>query len=87
MFEIAHTPAGALDVRAGWTTWALEGQAMIADRLKTLDVAAAQAFDPADKKMIDSLVIESFGSFEAANEVVVSVVRQGYFGGWVWFGG
>jgi hypothetical protein len=77
-YELAHTPKGRLRVRAGWSDWNYRGQQEIRQGIDSLDMSTAQAFDQADKQMIDELVVESFGSFDKANDVVRASVLHGY---------
>ena len=79
LYEIAHTPPGALRVHVGWSPWRLVEQQRVKFGIDCLDVAKAQSFDPKDKRMIDMRVIDSFGTFERANEQIRAAVLHGYF--------
>ena len=69
-FELAHTPKDSLRVRIGWAIWSLMAAKRVRDSINAIDIAQAEAFDAADKKMIDKLVLKSFGSFACANTML-----------------
>ena len=69
-----RTPEKQLDVSMGWNVWDLATHEAILDEIDELDVARAQTTSPDDKRKIDTLVVDHFGSFAEANTIFRKLV-------------
>ena len=74
VFEMLFTPEKQLDVSMGWNVWDLATHEAILDEIDELDVARAQTTSPDDKRKIDTLVVDHFGSFAEANTIFRKLV-------------
>lgn len=86
IYEIVFSPPGCLHVIVGTNNWKEYRHREQAQSIAEFSVATAEAFDPADKVMIDQLVLDRFQSFDNADELVRGLLYAGFYSHYVQMG-
>lgn len=76
VYEIVHTPAGCLDA---FITAQNGHHDECVEAINNMNVAQAQAVREEDKREIDRLVLQRFGTFDAANKLLGELIRSEYY--------